>query len=109
MYVSMDEGMKISVYCKRLENVSTLQCSSYSNQITQSLPEATNTPKTEITNYFIHRIQLKTVKSLKVIWSLGCLSSLSAQVIILVSELQEIIVMRGAGHITYFHLKSVFH
>lgn len=48
-------------------------------------PTATNTPKTEITNCFIHRIQLKTVKSLKVIWCLGCLSPLSAQMIILAS------------------------
>lgn len=76
----------------------TQHCSSYSNQITQSLPRVKDTPKTEITNCFIHRIQLKTVKSLKVIWCLGCLSSLSAQVIILTSELKETMVTRSRNH-----------
>lgn len=57
--------------------------------------ESQTPPKTEITNCFIHRIQLKTVKSLKAIWCLlGCLSPLSAHVIIVPSELQEITVMR---------------
>lgn len=88
---------EMSVFYKRLENVPTLQCSSYSNQITQSLPRVTNTPNSQITNCFIHRIQLKTVKSLKVIWCLGCLSLLSVQEIILASELQEILVMRRAS------------
>ncbi len=72
-------------FCKK-----TGKCGSHSNKITLSSPRVTNTAKTEITICFIHRIQLKTVKSLKVIWCLGCLSPLSAQVIILASELQEI-------------------
>lgn len=62
------------------------------------LPKVTNTPKVEI-SCFIHRIQLKTVKSPKVTWSLGCLSPLSAQVITLTSELQEILVKREARNI----------
>lgn len=69
--------------------------------------ESQTPPKTEITNCFIHRIQLKAVKSVKVIWCLGCLSALSAQVIILASELQEIMVMREGRIIMYFQLKSV--
>lgn len=76
----------------------TGKCASHSNKITLSSPRVTNTLKTEITICFIHRIQLKTVKSLKVIWCLRCLSPLSAQVIILASELQEISDDRSRNH-----------
>lgn len=86
--------METSIFCKPLVNVST-HCSRYSNQISQFLPRVTNTSETKITNCFIHRIQLKTVKSQKVIWCLGCLSPLSAQVITLASEFQEIMAKRG--------------
>lgn len=56
--------------------------SSQSNQMTQPLLRVTKHPKSEITNCFIYSNQLKTVKSQKVIWCLGCLSSLSAHAII---------------------------
>lgn len=74
-----------SYICKRLENVPTLQCSPHLNHIAVSSPTVTNTPKSEITNCFIHRIQLKTVKSLKVIlvsWMLNatdCTSDYTCQ------------------------------
>ena len=47
-----------SYFCKRLEYVPTPQCFSHSNQFTLSSSRAINTLKSEITNCFIHRIQL---------------------------------------------------
>lgn len=89
--------METSVFCKILLHVSTPLVSFKSDHIV--LPKVTDTPKVEITNCFIHRIQLKTVKSPKVTWRFWFLSPLRAQVITLTSELQEILVKRGARNI----------